>query len=65
VRTEWTDYVVAHDGKVFVNHGTHDGRMRWGRVAELCYDWDSDVVRQACQHLAIGFPEASAPPIRD
>lgn len=64
LRTEWTDYVLAHDGRVFVNHGTHDGRMRWGRIVELRYSWDSDVVRQACEHVAaIGFPEASAPPI--
>lgn len=66
VHTEWTDHVTARDGTIFTNHGTHDGRMRWGRITDLDYDWNQDVVRRACQHHAdLGLTEASAAPIRD
>lgn len=66
VHTEWTDHVTVHDGTIFTNHGTHDGRMRWGRITNLDYDWNQDVVRRACQHHAdLGLAEATAAPVRD
>jgi hypothetical protein len=66
VHTEWTDHVTAHDGTVFTNHGAHHGHMRWGRITNLDYTWNEDVVRRACEHHArLGLPEATALPIRD
>ncbi|TQM36311.1 nuclear transport factor 2 family protein [Pseudonocardia cypriaca] len=64
VRTEWTDVVTAADGARFTNHGTHRGLLRWGRLAELHYDWDPDVVLRVCEHAAaIGVRGANAPPV--
>ena len=66
VHTEWTDHVTARDGTVFTNHGSHDGRMRWGRITSLIYRWDQHVVQRACEHHArLGFSEATATPIND
>ncbi|MBO0874641.1 MAG: nuclear transport factor 2 family protein [Pseudonocardia sp.] len=66
VHTEWTDHVTAGDGTVFTNHGSHDGRMRWGRITSLIYHWDDQVVQRACEHQArLGFSEAAAPAIDD
>lgn len=66
VYTRWTDHATGHDGTTFTNHGTHKGRMRWGRIVELRYDWDPDIVDRACSHYAcLGFSEATAAPICD
>jgi hypothetical protein len=58
------------DGAAFVwrpYHGalrTHRGLLRWGRLAELHYDWEPDVVLRVCEHAAvIGVRGANAPPV--
>lgn len=64
VTVEWTDHVYAHDGRLFVNHGTHRLRLSWGLIAEVHQDWDVDVVGAACRHAAsLGYPEALEPAI--
>jgi ketosteroid isomerase-like protein len=64
VTVRWTDHVHAHDGRLFVNRGTHRLRLAWGLIADVHQDWDTEVVAAACRHAAdLGHPEALAPPL--
>ncbi len=63
---EWTARVETAAGPPYVNKGTHVIRIRNGKVRYLHAYEDSQVVANACAHMArLGVEEASAAPITD
>lgn len=66
VALQWTARLEPRVGDPYLNHGAHWIRLRWGRVVAFHAYLDTQLVADACAHMARhGVPEASAPAIVD
>jgi ketosteroid isomerase-like protein len=66
VAVQWIARLEPQVGEPYRNHGAHWINLRWGRVVAFHAYLDTQLVADACAHMAAhGVEEASAPPIVD